>query len=25
MTGVGLVSALGLDTDTTWRSLLQGK
>jgi len=25
VTGVGLVSALGLDTDTTWRSLLQGK
>ena len=25
MTGVGLVSALGLDTDTTWKSLLQGK
>jgi len=25
VTGVGLVSALGLDTDTTWKSLLQGK
>ena len=25
LTGVGLVSALGLDTESTWSGLLQGK
>ena len=25
MTGIGLVSALGLDTESTWKGLLQGK
>jgi len=25
LTGVGLVSALGLDTESTWSDLLQGK
>ncbi len=25
ITGVGLVSALGLDTETTWKGLLEGR
>jgi 3-oxoacyl-[acyl-carrier-protein] synthase II len=25
ITGVGLVSAIGLDTESTWRALLEGK